>query len=224
MADFFLQFAFTTAPITNAHFHQRVKELYQTHVSELGTGLLSEKERANPSLPDPIVPTLTDKDTSLGPSPYVGNVLAYSSPWIDLGSSNPIIASISRQVLNLEVAFANWCGVRSIVIPGPRQDEDGRAVALYARAIQEAFNVATRVNIIIHMPMYREPGLEEKTQLLTAELLGSQNAGREAAQSEEIDLFGAWDTWHTIRSVCNYATRLYVGKFTPFSVSRREVS
>lgn len=159
-----------------------------------------------------MVPSLTDEDTALGPSNYIGNVLAYSSPWIDLGSSNPIIASISRQALNHEVAFANWCGVRSVVIPGPRQDEDGKAIAQFARAIQEVFLVATRVNIIIHMPMYREPGLEEKADLLTAELETSKGAAAGDKKTDEIDLFGAWDTWHTIRSVCDYSTRLYVGK------------
>lgn len=190
-----------------------MKELYQSHVNERETSL-SQKHGANPSLPHPIVPTLTDKDTTLGPSPSIGNVVAYSSPWIDLGSSDSLIASISRQVLNLEVAFANWCGVRSIIVPGPRRDEDGKAIALYARAIQEkASDAGTRVNIIIHMPMYREPGLEERAELLTTELLGSDAGGMKVDQSEEIDLFGAWDTWHTIRSVCNYAPRLYVGMF-----------
>lgn len=173
---------------------------------------LSPQEKANPSLLGPMVPSLTDEDTALGPSNYIGNVLAYSSPWIDLGSSNPIIASISRQALNHEVAFANWCGVRSVVIPGPRQDEDGKAIARFARAIQEVFLVATRVNIIIHMPMYREPGLEEKADLLTAELETSKGAATGDKKTEEIDLFGAWDTWHTIRSICDYSTRLYVGK------------
>lgn len=189
-----------------------MKALYQSHVSALATSH-SEKDRTNPSLPDPIVPTLTEKDTTLGPSAHIGNALAYSSPWIDLGSANPFIASISRQVLNLEVAFANWCGVRSIIIPGPRRDEDGRAIAQYARAIKETFDVANRVNIIIHLPMYREPGLEEKVALLTPELLGQDFGDAKVAQSEEIDLFGAWDTWHTIRSVCDYAPRLYVGMF-----------
>lgn len=139
-------------------------------------------------------------------------MLAYSSPWIDLGSSDPTIASLSRQALNLEVAFANWCGVRSVIVPGPRKDGDGRAIAQYARAIQETFDVATRVNIIIHLPMYREPGLEEKTPLLSTELLGSGHVEASGAQAEEVDLFGAWDTWHTIRTVCNYHNRLYVGK------------
>lgn len=175
---------------------------------------MSAAEKANPSLPGPTVPTLTNKDTSLVPSPYVLNVLAYSSPWIDLCSSDPIIASISRQALNLEVAYANFCGVRSVVIPGPRQDGDGRAIAQYVRAVQEAFDVATRVNIIIHMPMYREPGLEEKARLLSEELQGPKDVAKAGPKDEEVDLFGAWDTWHTIRSVCQYSTRLFVGKAT----------
>lgn len=204
------QFAFATAPITNNHFHQRVKALYRSHLSHRNASL-ADKNRPNPSLPDPVVPTLTDTDTSLGPGPHIANVLAYSSPWLDLGASDPIIASISRQVLNLEVAFAAWCGVRSIIVPGPRTDQNGRAVAMYSRAIQETLDVATRVNIIIHMPMYREPGLEERSELLTTELFGSDNASTPIAQSDKIDLFGAWDTWHTIRSVCDYAPRLYVG-------------
>ena len=158
------------------------------------------------------MPTLTNKDTDLFPCSYILNVLAYSSPWIDLGSSDPLVASLSRQALNLEVAYANFCGVRSVLIPGPRQDADGKAVLQYARAVKEVFLVASRVNIIIHMPMYREPGLEEKVKLLSEELDGPSHVKAGGAQAEEIDLFGAWDTWHTIRSVCEYSTRLFVGK------------
>ncbi|KAF3766552.1 Skb1 methyltransferase [Cryphonectria parasitica EP155] len=212
-------FGFATAPITNEHFHQRAKDLYRAHLSELQASGLSAKEKTNPSLPGPILPTLTDKDSSLGPCPYIGNVLAYSSPWIDLGSSDPIVASISRQALNLEVAFANWCGVRSVIVPGPRRDDDARAIAQFARAIQESFDVATRVNIIIHIPMYREPGLEERAALLSTELLGQEGEEEE----EEVDLFGAWDTWHTIRSVCNYANRLYVALRIPRRLPEMEL-
>lgn len=73
--------------------------------------------------------------------------------------------------------------------------------------------MASRVNIIIHLPMYREPGLDEKVDLLSAELESSEDAPTEDRKTDEIDLFGAWDTWHTIRSVCDYSTRLYVGKY-----------
>jgi protein arginine N-methyltransferase 5 len=165
---------------------------------------------ANASLPAPIVPTLTDEDTSLFPSAYVAALVAYVSPWIDLCSADAAIASISRQALNLEVAYANFCGVRSIIIPGPRTDS-GKEAAQYARAVQETLVVATRVNIIIHMPMYREPGLEETTELLSSSVSGLN--GNPPDSSKEIDVFGAWSTWHTIRTVCNYASRLFVGKF-----------
>lgn len=191
-----------------------MKQLYRTHLKEVADSGLPENKKTNPSLPGPIVSTLTHKDTSLGPCPYIGNVLACCSPWIDLGSSNPIIASISRQVLNLEVAFANWCGVKSVVVSGPRKDGDGRAIAQYARAIQEAFEVASRVNVIIHISMYREPGLEEETALLSTELLGSEDVAADAGADAEVDLFGAWDSWHTIRSACHYSTRLYAGRFS----------
>ncbi len=168
-------------------------------------------QKGNASLPGPVVSTFTDKDTSFAPSSYVGAVVAYSSPWIDLCSPDPVIANISRQVLNLEVAYANFCGARSIVIPGPRKDGNGRDIALYARAVQEALIVAVRANLIIHLPMYREPGLEEQAETLTT-ALGRENC-KDAASSgnQEIDLFGTWDTWNTIRSVCNYSARLFVG-------------
>lgn len=110
------------------------------------------------------------------------------------------------------MAFANWCGARNIIISGPRDDYDGRAIAQFARAVQEAFEIATRVNLIVHLPMYREPGLDEKAALLSTEILGVKGAKSDNAQSEEIDLFGAWDTWHSIRSACNYNTRLSVGE------------
>lgn len=171
---------------------------------------------ANPSLPGPVVPTLTDEDTSLFPSNYIGSLAVYFSPWIDLCSPDPHIASLSRQVLNLEAAYANFCGVRTIIIPGPRQDDSSRGIAQYARAIREALHVANRANIIIHMPMYREPGLEEKAETLSS-IFNPQD--EPAAEPEkEIDLFSAWDSWNTIRSVCTYSMRLFVGRsmFSPF--------
>ncbi|GJD01565.1 arginine N-methyltransferase skb1 [Colletotrichum higginsianum] len=97
--------------------------------------------------------------------------IAYASPWIDLASTDPVVASVSRQVLNLEIAYANFCGVRSIIVPGPRRDasRDGgnQGIAQYGRAVLEAMNIASRLNFIIHVPMYREPGLEETVELLS---------------------------------------------------------
>ncbi len=189
--------------------------LYERHLKDQEnwarqrTDIDAQDAHLNPSLPGPVVPTLTDKDTLLTPSPYVGSLAIYFSPWIDLCSDDPAIASISRQVLNLEAAYANFCGARTVVIPGPRKDGSSRGIAQYARAIREALQVANRANIIIHMPMYREPGLEEK-----AEIFAKKDGQEATAVEKEIDLFSAWDSWNTIRSVCNYSMRLFVGRFS----------
>jgi protein arginine N-methyltransferase 5 len=57
--------------------------------------------------------------------------------------------------------------------------------------------------------MYREPGLEEMAETLSSILNPGNEAGKES--KEEIDLFSTWDSWNTVRSVCNYSMRLFVG-------------
>lgn len=201
-----MQFSFATAPITNGHFHHRVRELHKRHLDDVKARDLTDAERANPSFPGPTIPTLTDEDTSLFPGRYVASAIACSSAWIDLYSADPLVANLSRQVLNLEVAYASFCGVRSIIVPGPRADGSSKQVAQYARAIQEALQVANRASLVIQVPMYREPGLEENI-----ETLSGAGAYPEAATDQEIDIYSCWDSWHTIRTVCDYNARLSVG-------------
>ncbi|KAK6824709.1 PRMT5 arginine-N-methyltransferase [Apiospora arundinis] len=193
-------FGFTTTPVTNGHFHQRIKDLVAKSLEEW------EKSELPSCHPDPIVPPLTIEDTALFPDTYTSGLVAYSSPWIDLCSSNPVISSISRQALNLEVNYANFCGIRSLIVPGPRDDalkaSSGQGVAQFARAIQEALIIGTRLNFIIHLPMYREPGLEETIDNLSSALPKAEKSGSE--EPEEIDIFSTWDSWHVIRTTCTY--------------------
>ncbi|KAI0420327.1 methyltransferase-like protein [Xylaria grammica] len=202
-------FRFVTTPITSAHFHERIVKLVDESLSR------ANGQQTSGSRIDPIVTPLTPEDTTLFPEVYTSGFVGYASPWIDLCSPDHVIASISKQVLNLEVNYANFCGVRSIVIPGPRQDGaqagSGRGIAQYARAIQEALLIGTRVNIIIHLPMYREPGLEEKISQLSV----SNEVSRQLQSSEEIDIFTSWDSWHVIRTVCDYDARLCVALRIP---------
>lgn len=167
---------------------------------------------------DPILPPLTPDDTSVYPSPAVNTFTGFTSSWIDLCSPNRIIASISRQVLNLEINYANFCGIRSLVLSGPASDASknggNQGLAQYSRAIQEALTIGSRLTFLVHMPMYREPGLE------TAKTLSSLRPSTASQEpSANIDLFTAWDSWHHIRSVCAYDMRLFVGSsslFDPF--------
>ena len=178
-----------------------MEDLKERFVADIKARDLTAAERANPSFPSPTIPTLTDEDTSLFPGAYVTSVVGYCSPWIDLYSADPLVASLSRQVLNIEVAYASFCGVRSIIIPGPRADTNEKLVAQYARAIQEALRVASRMTLVVQVPMYREPGLEEASATLSG-------PSAYASGDEEIDIYSAWDTWHTIRTVCDYDQRL----------------
>ncbi|KAH7040657.1 protein arginine N-methyltransferase [Microdochium trichocladiopsis] len=210
-------FSYVTSPITNRHFHERIKALVASSIKDL------EASTSSGSRPDPIVPPLTGDDTALYPSTYTSGYVAYSSPWLDLCSTNHVVSSISRQVLNLEIAYANFCGVRSIIIPGPRTDAvkagNGQGIAQYARAIQEALLVGTRINIIIHLPMYREPGLEEKVDLLSDGKSDSQNS----SAKDSIDIFSTWDSWHVIRTTCEYDSRLVVALRLPKMLPEKEL-
>ncbi|KAI1110962.1 PRMT5 arginine-N-methyltransferase-domain-containing protein [Nemania sp. NC0429] len=206
-------FQFVTTPITNAHFHERIQKLVDESLSRASTG----------SHIDPIVTPLTPEDTTLFPEVYTSGFIGYASPWIDLCSPNHVIASVSRQVLNLEVDYANFCGVRSIIVPGPRQDSaqtgDSRGIAQYARAIHEALLIGSRVNFVIHLPMYREPGLEEKIAQLTI----SNETEKSPPSAKEIDIFTSWDSWHVIRTVCDYSARLFVALRIPRALPPKEL-
>jgi len=205
--------SFVTTPVTNQHFHKRVIAIVSNYLGELGESGCAATTTNTAALPEPLIPPLTPDDTGLFPNATTNTYIAYSSPWIDLCSPNIVVANVSRQVLNLEVDYANFCGVRSIIIPGPRRDASAelgsQGLALYARAIREALNIGSRLNFLIHMPMYREPGLDETIDTLSTLVPG--NDGQGPQNDHNIDLFSCWDSWHFIRSICSYNTRLYVG-------------
>jgi protein arginine N-methyltransferase 5 len=132
-----------------------------------------------------------------------------------LCSPDPLIANISRQVLNIEIAYASFCGVGNIIIPGPRTYSSGSVesdeLVQYARAIQEALNIGSYIQIAIHIPMF---GFEEAKEM-TGDLLPfarEQRPTGKGKENKEIDLFETWDAWNLIRGVCKYNSRLSVGK------------
>ncbi|KYK55315.1 putative SHK1 kinase-binding protein [Drechmeria coniospora] len=205
---------FVTTPITNRHFKDRVFKLVTDHLSLLDTK--GEKATSTVTGPraEPILPPLTPEDTGLFPSAAVNTYAAVISPWIDLCSTDPIVASISRQVLNLEINYANFCGVRSIIVTGPSRDasKDGgnQGLSQYSRAIKEALAIGSCLSFLIHMPMYREPASGK-----VAPTLASLCRQPSPAPAKEIDLFSAWDSWHQIRTMCSYNLRLFVALQLP---------
>ncbi|KAM3153852.1 Protein arginine N-methyltransferase 5 [Botrytis cinerea] len=205
-----------TSPITSPHFHSRVLSLISNHIAEISA--IDSSDAPNKATPPaPIIPPLDPVDTPFTPSDTVSQLIAYSSPWIDLCSPDPLVANISRQVLNIEIAYASFCGVGNVIIPGPRTYNGGsgnNGLAQYARAIQEALAIASYINISIHMPMY---GVEDQTEM-TGDLLPFsryQSTTDTSKGENEVDLYENWDAWNLIRDVCKYNSRLSVALALP---------
>lgn len=173
------------------------------------------KSPSHVEIPPPIIPPLTPLDTPLTPGSAITQIIAYSSPWIDLCSTDPLVANVSRQVLNMEIAYASFCGVGNVIIPGPKTYSSGSAdsdgLAQYARAIQEIMDIASYMQVAIHIPMYGDEEVKAITGDMRELARTKENVdGKEV--STDISLYETWDAWNVIRGVCKYNSRLAVGK------------
>ncbi|CCU82644.1 protein arginine N-methyltransferase HSL7 [Blumeria hordei DH14] len=203
-----------TCPITTEHFQSRVLALISNYLGEN----TEAKSRLSSAASAPIIPPLTPADSSLVPGTAASQLIAYSSPWIDLASSDPLLANISRQVLNIEVAYASFCGIGNVIVSGPRTysnvSTSENKLVTYARAIQEALVIGNFTQIAIHIPMY-ECEFRTKIKGDISLLSTQQNPSRKTQTGQYVDLYETWDAWNVIRSVCKYNPRLAVALEIP---------
>ncbi|OAA63075.1 protein arginine N-methyltransferase HSL7 [Cordyceps fumosorosea ARSEF 2679] len=208
-------FNFAVAPITNQSFRKRIFKLVEDHMNQLAKSKSESTTIVTAAQADPTIPPLTPEDTSLFPSQAVNTYTGCISPWIDLSSPNPIIASVSRQVLNLEINYASFCGLRIVMIPPPERDGSRGAgnsgLAQYARAVQEALNIGANMSFAVQMPMYREPGIDGGVETLSR----LNPVSQVPPVAHEIDIFTTWDSWHNVRSACSYNLRLFLALKVP---------
>ena len=208
------QYDMLTSPITNAHFRDRVLALLS--LSRLEDGAQAQPEEATQGPPSIKIPPLTHEDTHLAPGSITPQLLAIASPWIDLCSPDPLVAELSRQVLLLEVAYAAFCGIAYIFLPAPRLHYNGRitnGLPLYARAVLEACMTGSHLDVFVMLPMVDNPDegkdnewpMDRHTQRQYWDTL-------ELDRQPKVDVFGTWDAWNVVRTVCKYAPRLFVGK------------
>jgi protein arginine N-methyltransferase 5 len=205
-----------TSPITTPQFQSSVIKLVRDHLAHLET---------HPGTPPPIIPPLRAVDTPLAPGDIVSQLVCCVSPWIDLASPNPLISSISRQVLALEVAYASFCGVGNIIVPGPRahgaRSRDASGLVQYARAIEEALGVSGYIHMAIEIPMI---DFGDEVDIIGEDLAGLVPEVYDAEEERQwaengADEFATWDSWNTIRTMCDYNSRLSVGKSLYANVS-----
>ncbi|KAE8342244.1 hypothetical protein BDV24DRAFT_173864 [Aspergillus arachidicola] len=205
-----------TAPITTSHFHSRVLSLLSSHLSSVQAaspdahGTMGTTQNTRPL----VIPPLAPSDTHLTPNEAMTQIVGVTSSWIDLCSPDPLIADISRQVLMLEVAYAAFCGIGYLLIPGPKLHHKGmhsEGVVYYARAIQDAINVGPYIQFNIWLGAVDNPDLEvdemgDLAPLAREEFLVNLDEG----QVPKEDPFGTWEAWDTVRRTCKYHSRLFV--------------
>ncbi|KAF2401517.1 arginine N-methyltransferas-like protein [Trichodelitschia bisporula] len=200
-----------TIPITTPAFQAKVAGMIADYLD------LQEQGASADELPVPIVPALTPADTELAPLECITQYIAVTSSWIDLASADPVIANVSRQVFSLEVAYAAFCGVQNIMIPGPAVE--GRVLtsrlAQYARCILEALRSGPYMQFHILLPMTPSPIFAQTPGLNLSQFAKLPNHADAEDYVSSSDAWSTWETWNLIRTVCSYNTRLSVALGLP---------
>ncbi|ETN45074.1 uncharacterized protein HMPREF1541_09950 [Cyphellophora europaea CBS 101466] len=206
-----------TCPITTPYFHTRVLSKLSTHLPDSSSTSSIDLTRSTNASPVEIE-ALGPRDTPLTPDETTGQLIGVSSPWIDLSSPDPVIADVSRQVLKLELAYAAFCGLTYVLIPGPRMHnraDDGSGIVQYARAILDALALGPYMQLYIWMPLIDHSDNDKEDIGYLAPFSRQQFAGHSDGQSPRLDLFGTWEAWSTIRSICKYSSRLSIALDLP---------
>lgn len=191
-----------TCSVTTPQFQHRVLGKVREYIDNSSQGSAPE------AVPLPLISPFTPDDTSLAPEESNSAIIAVTSPWIDLGSSDPLIAHVSRQVFNQEVAYAAFCGCNNVLVPGPQSTT---GVLQFSRAVLEALGAGPYLTLHVLMPMYGERETDTDCDDHLAELARPQYAEEEQTEDETGDRYGSWDTWNEIRTFCDYHARLSIG-------------
>lgn len=202
-----MQYDMLTFPITTPHFHSRVLSM----LSSTFSGSSGNHETLNlRNVSSVSIGPLSPADTNLTPDDSISSIIGVTSTWTDLGSPDPVIADISHQVLKLELAYAAFCGVSYVIVPGPRPSSTSD-IASYARAILEGLNQGPYMQLYIWVDTHSEPKLMQEQVGDLAAFSRDEYHAVQAQSTEVIDEFRIWQAWDTVRSVCKYSTRLCLG-------------
>ena len=193
-----------TSPITTLIFRNSVLNLASTYYQTADSARDSDK------LPIPLVPALIPEHSTLGPNDTISQLLMTTASWIDLASPDPVIANLSRQVFNLEVAYAAFCGVQHVIVHGPDLRK-GSVVQQFARAIQEAIGIGPYIQFHILMPM----GASRMKTAIPGQVLADYARIGGESREDTVSEWSSWEAWNAMRQFCNYSGRLTLGKLCP---------
>jgi protein arginine N-methyltransferase 5 len=200
-----------TSPITTPHFHSNVQALLSSYYAAIDSNADSPND-----VPIPLIPALSPADSPLVPNDSISQLLVTTTSWIDLASPDPLIANISRQVFNLEIAYAAFCGVQHVIVQGPvlwGGTICTSRLTQYARAIQEALSIGIYLQIYIYLPMVPSSAKTAERRFHLSQFATSQDV---CDRTEIASAWTSWEAWNVIRTLCTYNNRLLIGKSLNF--------
>ena len=193
-----------TTPITTPQFHSTIQAILSTYIVE---------SSHDGDLPVPLIPPLKPEDSPLFPTDSIAQYIAISSPWIDLASPDPIISNVSRQILNLELAYAAFCGIQHVIIRAPLTlgYNKRQIVSQFARAVSEALAIGQYLQLHILFPITpgKSKGNEDPSHL--SRFAQPNVSESDSKPGQDSEAWESWEAWDLIRNVCNYSGRISVG-------------
>ena len=196
-----------TTPITTQQFQSSVRAILSSYFAELNEALDAV------DVPVPLIPPLKPTDTTLLPTESLTHCIGVTSSWIDLASADPAISNVSRQILNLELAYATFCGISNVIIKAPDVSAsrgNSSLITQFARAILEALSIGPYVRIHILFPMSPGKGKRTEDSSDLSQLSQVKEEGDDNINAA-LEPWGPWEAWDIVRSVCKYESRLSVG-------------
>lgn len=190
------QYDMVTVPITTVAFREHACQV------------IGDKDRL-------LISSLSPEYTDLSPTMSTSTMIGVISPWIDISSGNSRVAYISRQVLNMEIAYAAFCGISSVILPPlfrSKNKPTREAVSRYADAVASATRIGPSLQFLVPFPMddQRPP---PKSLILS---ILSKSVDDDVSSTEPTsDPLAPWDAWNQIRSVSKYHSKLAICNNVP---------
>ncbi|KAH3671690.1 hypothetical protein OGAPHI_000395 [Ogataea philodendri] len=186
-------YSYVLLAITNARYRENCKTYFQSFkdsISALDNGYAE-------AVPGELaVPFPRSNEVNISTGPHTLNTIGLLSPWIELGATDPLINEFSFQVISNEIAYAQFLGVKKLLLAPPKNLNH---LALFTNSLNSIFHTFSDIEISISLPICEDPQVNPTT----GELIPI------------IDPLSTWDMWNTIRIQCNYHRNLTVSLGSP---------
>ncbi|KAK7033061.1 protein arginine N-methyltransferase [Favolaschia claudopus] len=144
-------------------------------------------------------------------------VTALISEWLELDAADDWVRHDAEIALRQELAYASYLNVQTAILPPPRSRE---YVSSYARTINACLKSAPYIHLSVRLAIYN-PTVLEASPMPSPPLPSSLFAGSptpstprlvvpddRGGETSVVNLDATWEMWDTIRSICDYNTRL----------------